>query len=459
MRWIRTLRFRFALWTAALIVAILAAFGGFVYFNLGLSLRSAVDYSLSLSAAQTATSLNISNGQIAQPEPITPDESGSQVFGEHGLTIIVLDANGTVLQAAGTYRAWPVSIDTLRSQSEYRTISIQSEVDMVRVYILPVKDNNQIVGWVEAMQSLGDVQDSLQRLLVILLIGGGALSLLAGFVGYFLATRALAPIDNITQAAGRISSEDLSARLQLPDTGDEVSRLAATFNDMLARLESGFKRERQFTADASHELRTPLAAMQSILSVVRQRNRSSAEYRQALDDLADETNRMRGLVEDLLSLARGETDASLEHEPIDLTSLLADVADSIRPLAKTKGLVLDVNVQEGLQIRGNLDALIRLFINLLDNAIKYTERGTVTLFAFREQNTIRVDVSDTGVGIPPKDLAHIFERFYRVEAARSSPGAGLGLAIAHQIALSHGGEIKVSSMPGTGTTFSLILPS
>jgi len=458
MKRIKSLRARFAIWITTLILFILAAFGIFVYINLSLSLNTAIDNSLSISAAQTAATLNVNNGRILAPEPLTPNESGFQIFGERGLTLIVLSNDGVILQAAGPYQKFPVPIGKSDTQGKFLKQNIPGESDPLRVYVLPVLDNGKIAGWVQAMQDLGSVRDTLDRLLLALLLGGGSFSILAGFGGYFLAARALAPIDNITRTAENISSEDLSARLALPDTEDEVSRLAATLNKMLGRLESGFKRERRFTADASHELRTPLAAMQAILSVVQEGERPKAEYRQALDDLTDETNRMRGLVEDLLRLARGEGGLTLHPEALELSVLLSDVADSLRPLAQAKGLVLIVQLPPKIPFMGDMDSIIRLFVNLLDNAIKYTEKGTVTLSAFQENRQMHVTVSDTGVGIPSEHLPFIFERFYRVESARSSAGTGLGLAIARQIAQAHGGEIKVESVPNAGATFSVILP-
>jgi heavy metal sensor kinase len=458
MKRIKTIRTRFALWATALILAFLSAFGGFVYINLSLSLHTALDNALSLSAVQTAASLEVENGRILALEPVAPDESGSAAFTERELTLIVLSRDGAVLQAVGDYRANPIATSDTSSQGRFLTLPVPDDDDSLRAYILPVLDNDQVVGWVQAMQSLGSVEDSLQRLLIALLLGGGLLTLLAGFAGYFLASRALAPIDEITYAARRISTEDLSARLDLPDTGDEVSRLASTFNDMLKRIESGFKRERQFTADASHELRTPLAAMQAILMVVREGERPVQEYLQALDDLVEEANRLRGLVENLLYLARGEGVLTLQTERIDLSILLSDVSDSLRPLAQAKCLALTCDLSPDLLISGDTDQLIRLFVNLLDNAIKYTERGSITLSAQSTEQGIQVEITDTGAGIPPEHLAHIFERFYRVESARSSGGAGLGLAIAQQIVQAHGGALEVRSILEVGTTFTVKLP-
>jgi signal transduction histidine kinase len=276
--------------------------------------------------------------------------------------------------------------------------------------------------------------------------------------GYFLADRAIAPIDSITRAARRISTEDLSARLNLADTGDEVSRLTSTFNDMLARIEYGFQRERQFTLDASHELRTPLTAMQAILSLVREGTRPVQEYRQALDDLAGETDRLHGLVEDLLRLARGDRHQAGELTRVDLSIMLCDVADSLRPLADAKGLSLRCDVPPTLMLMGDSDSLIRLFVNLLDNAIKFTEHGGVTVTGKCEADLLTVEIADTGHGIAPEHLTRIFDRFYRVETSRSSGGTGLGLAIARQIVQAHSGTIVAKSAVEQGTTITLQLP-
>jgi heavy metal sensor kinase len=463
MKQIKTLRVRFALWTTALFLGLLAAFGTFVYFNLSRGLINGVDDSLATSAIQTAASLNVQNGQVTIPEALSADESGIQALSERGLTVIVLARNGSVLQAVGPYHDNVIPVTGLKldnPQGTYLSLPDRVETnDQLRAYILPVLDNGQVAGWVQVLQSLGPVQDALTQLLTALLLGGGALLFFAALGGYFLSTRALKPIDHITRTAQRIAGgEDLSARLNLPNSGDEVGRLAATFDAMLARLDNSFHRERQFTADASHELRTPLAAMQAILGVVREGDRPAGEYRQALDDLAEETNRLRGLTEDLLRLARGEDKMSVSHERVTLSDLLTDVADSLRPLAEARGLVLRAQVPKGLILTGDMDSLIRLFVNLLDNAIKYTEHGEITVTARAAKNEIIVDVIDTGIGIPPEHLPHIFDRFYRVDPARSSDGAGLGLAIASQIALAHGGRIDVTSASGTGSTFSVCLP-
>jgi heavy metal sensor kinase len=458
MKWINSIRFRFAMWSTVLLLGMLAAFGGFVYANLSQSLRTSIDNTLSLSAEQTAAGLNIDNGHIIISEQNALDETGSEAFTTGGLTLIILSKDSNILQATGPLRAHPDPIQMSGKQGVFDTLTETGQSDPIRVYVLSVLDDTQVVGWVQAMQSLANVEDSLQRLLTALLLGGGTLSVLAGFIGYFLATRALAPIDDITHAARRISTADLTARLNLLDTGDEVSRLASTFNEMLDRLETGFKRERQFTSDASHELRTPLTAMQAILSLVREGERPTAEYRQALDDLAWETDRLRGLVEELLKLARGDLHQTEVREVVDLSTLLYDVTDSLRPLAEAKALSLSCSAPLGMTMLGDRDGLIRLFVNLLDNAIKFTEHGKVTVTGRSEADTLKVEITDTGIGIPAEHLAHIFDRFYRVASARSEAGFGLGLAITQQIVQAHGGEITATSIVEEGTIITVHLP-
>ena len=458
MKWIKSIRTRFALWATILILAFLAVFGGFVYFNLSLSLHAAVDDALSLGAAQTAANLNVDNGQILIAEAISSEETGSDAFSERGLTLLVLSKDGEVLEVAGPHKSIHAPAGNQAKEGEFLTLTESGENGSIRIYTLPVLDNNQVVGWVQTMQSLGNVEDSLQRLLTALLLSGGVLSLLAGFAGYFLASRILEPIDEITHAARRISTEDLSARLHLPDTGDEISRLASTFNEMLTRIEDGFQRERQFTSNASHELRTPLTAMQAILSVTSQRRRKPAEYEQALDDLSEETDRLRNLTESLLVLARGDLHPMELNETVDLSILLEDVTVSLHPLAEAKGLELACETENRLTVRGESDALIRMFINLLDNAIKYTEYGEVKVSARRDGGLVQVEINDTGIGIPPEHLPHIFERFYRVEQSRSKQGTGLGLALVQQIVTAHGGTLEAKSQPGQGTTFVIRLP-
>jgi heavy metal sensor kinase len=463
MRLFKTLRFRFALWIAGLLLIVLIAFGAFVYISLAQSLYASIDDSLRLSASQAIAAVNIENGAINFSDSI-PESSASDLR-DRGLTIRVLSTSGQVLQSFGPYRALPVDPMSLQAaqqrQSTFASLAVLTTTETIRFYTAPIVENAQIIGIVQVAQSLADAQHTLDRLLAALLIGGPLLALAAAFGGYFLAARALTPIDHITRTARHIAEadEDLSTRLNLPATDDEVGRLASTFDLMLTRLDDSFRRERQFTTDASHELRTPLAAMQAILSVVREERRTSEDYELALSDLAEETDRLRALTENLLRLARDNGSQPALRESVDLSQLVCNVAESMRPLAEAKGLELNCTVPAGLSLIGDTDDLIRLFVNLLGNAINYTDQGGVDLTGFEDSAGLHIAIRDTGIGIPAEHLPHIFDRFYRVDASRASSGSGLGLAIALSIARAHGGTITARSAANVGTTFAVEFPS
>lgn len=452
MKRINTLRLRFAFWTSSLLLLTLSFFAVYVYGSMARGLSAAMDNSLTINASQVATGLNIDNGKLILSDSLTEDPENTNLS-ERGFTIRILTPQGDTLQELGEYRNLPVFVN-----QSFTTYTDPASKTTIRIYNQPVYDNNQFVAVVQVAQSLDDIEDTLDRLLFILLVSIPMLVILAGVSGYFLAARALAPIDQITSTARRISAEDLSARLNIAITDDEVGRLTQTLNDMLARLNDSFQRERQFTNDASHELRTPLTAMQAILGMIREKRRTPEEYEQAFDDLNEEADRLRTLVENLLRLARGEKQNSNLFEEVNLSILLKDVSDSLRPLAEAKNLSLNCETSENLIVFGDSDELIRLFVNLLDNAIKYTERGEISISANHNENSISVKVTDTGIGIPAKHIPHIFDRFYRVEESRTLRGAGLGLAIAKEIVRAHHGEIEVRSKIGQGTVFTVRLP-
>ena len=458
MKRLKTLRAHFALWTAGLLFVILSAFGVLIFESMARGLSVALDDSLTLVASQFIAGLEIENGSLVSSENIALEPENIDLRAR-GFTVRVLTLQGTILYEFGSYQNLLSSPEGAPSTPFFTTLHDPLSEYAIRVYTVPVEGNDQPVAIVQIAQSLASVQDILQRLLITLLVSIPTLVAIAGLSGYFLAIRALTPIDRITRTARRISAEDLSARLNLPPIDDEVGRLAETFDAMLGRLDDSFRRERQFTSDASHELRTPLSAMQAILSMIRQKRRTPEEYELALADLAEETDRLRTLTENLLQLARGETHTLTAHDPVDLSTLLRDVTSSLQSLAEAKALTMVCDIPDGLSLIGDGDDLIRLFVNLLDNAIKYTERGGVTISADQNKDSsITVTIADTGIGIPADSLPYIFNRFYRVDRARATSGAGLGLALASEIARAHGGKIEVASEVGKGTRLTVILP-
>lgn len=458
---VNSLRWRFALWVSGFLLVSLILFGVYVYISMARNLNAAVDDALRLSATQSMGTLNVENGRIILADNLPENNSDMGALRTRGFMVRFLDADGFLLGGFGADWKSPLSVIQPGPRAAFSTSLDQGEGPGRRVYTLPVMDNDKLVGYVQASQSLESVEMTLQRLRFSLFLGIPFLTLFAALGGYFLAGRALQPVDAITRTARRISAEDLSARLNLRNDGDELGRLASTFDDMLARLDDSFRRERQFIADASHELRTPLAVMQTIIAVTRSKKRNAHAYEQALDDLGEETSRLRSLTEDLLLLARGEPSTSAQWEHLDLSSLLKDVAESLTPLAEAKGLALECRVRPHLTVNSDRDGLIRLFVNLVGNAIKFTESGCVTISTQVSEKIVRIAIQDTGIGITKEHLERIFDRFYRVDPARSrtQAGAGLGLAIALQIAHALGGDISVNSELGVGTTFFVTLPA
>jgi len=449
---------RFGLGVAGLVVIALVLFGTFVYLNLDRGLRSGVDDSLRVSASQAVATVDVDNGKLVLGDALSGSSSALDALRARGHTVRFLDPDGKILGGFGSLWNSPVNSQSLAAaqngDAAFSNVSDPSSDTDYRVYTLPVASNQDVVGYVQVFQSLGQVEETLAELLTALLAGGAMITLAGGLGGYFLAGRTLAPIDAITKTARRISGRDLSARLNMTASDNEVGRLATTFDEMLERLESSFKRERQFTADASHELRTPLAAMEAILTVIRSEPRKPAEYEQALDDLAEEATRLRALAEDLLRLARGAQPVA-EVAPVNMSLLVQDVADALRPLAEAKGLYLECATTPDLVIDGDSDSLIRVLLNLIDNAIKFTEYGRVAIRAYSDRGVPVVEVTDTGIGISPERLPSIFERFYRIDSSRSTPGTGLGLALALQIVKNHKGTLTVRSSEAKGSTFTI----
>ena len=317
---------------------------------------------------------------------------------------------------------------------------------------------------VQAGTSMHEELETLERFQSYLLMFAPLLLFVAGAVGYGLSRRALAPVDALTRTARTITGGTLSRRLAPLHTGDELQRLSDTLNEMLVRLEAAFGRVTQFTADASHELRTPVSLIRTEAELALRRSRGEAEYRDALRRILLEAERTTTLLEQLLSLARADSGReAFDIKPVDLRSTLQEVASGWRQVANVRGLQFSERILDAdLNVLGDEAALRRVINVLLDNAFKYTPcpGGMVRLSAERIEEQAVISVTDNGYGIPEDEQARIFERFYRVDKARSRDlgGAGLGLAIAQWIVEQHRGKIIVESTPGAGSIFRVELP-
>jgi heavy metal sensor kinase len=315
---------------------------------------------------------------------------------------------------------------------------------------------------VQVARSLAGFDHESEELLLTMLVTGPLTLLVAVGGGYFLARRALAPVEQLRRRTREITADRLDRRLPVANPGDELGRLAQTVNDMIGRLERSFAEVRRFTADASHELRTPLTAIRTEAEVALGRDDLPPGQRQLLGSVLEECARLTRLTDQLLALAREDAGvAPGAREPVDLAALVAGVAETMRPVAEVKGVRLRADLAGPVPVRGDPARLRQVCYNLADNAIKYTTAGGEVEFRVESRGGCGVvTVRDTGEGIPPEHLPRVFDRFYRVDRARSREqgGTGLGLSIARSIVTAHGGRIELTSTPGQGTTCTVTLP-
>jgi heavy metal sensor kinase len=300
----------------------------------------------------------------------------------------------------------------------------------------------------------------MRRLTWLLCGAGGGVLALGLLGGWWLATRAIRPVQLISAAASRISAGDLSQRIPAAGAESELGQLAAVLNSTFTRLEAAFAQQRQFTSDAAHELRTPVSVMLTQTQSALNRERSAAEYRQTVEACQRAAQRMRRLIESLLALARLDAgQEEMKRLPFDLARTARDCAELIRPLAEEKGIQLQLELAP-LRCLGDSDRMAQVVTNLLTNAIEHNKPGgEVRLSAKTNNGSALLTVTDTGQGISAEDLPHVFERFYRAEKSRSAGHAGLGLAISKAIVAIHGGKIEASSPLGGGATFTVRLPA
>ncbi|HEU4758388.1 MAG TPA: heavy metal sensor histidine kinase [Dehalococcoidia bacterium] len=456
----RSVRARLTLWYVLLVAVILAAFSAGIFLALRKSLTDNLNNSLENRASLL---LGIVTFESDRPEIPGVVFSGDPAEAEQFAR--VFDSRGEVTFDSSPAGAVPVNRPIVERAlaGEATTRHVRAGGQNLRVRTLPIQRDSQVMGALEVGLSQDDVNDTLRTLLLILAAAYPLTLGVASFGGLFLAGRALSPIDQLTGLARRISAEDLSQRLALDLPDDELGRLARTFNEMIARLDEAFRRQRRFTADASHELRTPLTAIKGHTEVALQRDRGPEAYKRALTAINEEVDRMIRLTGSLLTLARADSgQIPLHLERVDLAEVVNAAAEHVRPAAQRKGVRLEVVPGRQVHLAADEDLLLQLLLNLLDNAVKYTPPGGEVRVDWEANGAeVALRVRDTGSGIDREHLPHIFDRFYRVDKARSRAegGAGLGLSICRWIAEAHGGAISVESAPPEkGSTFSVRFP-
>jgi len=339
-------------------------------------------------------------------------------------------------------------------------LNVNERPSSFRIFTTPVMENKRLSYIVQVASPLSQLHAVLNNLEFSLLILLPLTVILTGLSGVFLVQLTLRPVDQMIETIHQITAENLKLRLKIPGTKDEIESLAKTFNLMIARLDGAFTTQRQFMEDISHELKTPLSVLKGELEVTLKRIRSTQEYETALQSSLEEVNRLAGIVENLLTLARFDAKTTALHaQNLDLNGLVKDTVEAIQVLAIQKNITLQLNSAHTVEVLADKNQLKRLLLNILDNAIKYTPSGGKISVDLRQQkDSADIDISDTGIGIPENELPHIFDRFYRVDKSRSTIGFGLGLSIAQSIAMAHGGRIYAKANTPHGTIFTITLP-
>ncbi len=470
------IRLRLTLWYTAILFIILLIFSVSLYVALESTLFVSLDTHLQQEAAQVIGGLEFigreSDDKYDDDEvaaALTVSGLRLRYVPEEGVLWRIFDRNGQVLVDPGYFKDAIFRNDALPTdyaRLEYATLADNVPV---KVYTVPFVIEGRGAGIVQIAESYHHIQQ-VQQLLVFLLAIGIPFTILATTAGgWFLATHALQPIDRITSAARQISASDLNRRLNMNLPNDEIGRLATTFDDMLARLEAGFDQQKRFIADASHEMRTPLTILKGEVDVTLNRPRTAATYRETLELVDETTNQLIALVEELFLLARADNQQlPLQLTRFNLAELISRAASRLVAQAEKRNVALHIDIPPALPIVADADKLTRLVLNLVSNAIKYTRPGDdVTVSVAAEGRFATLTIADTGPGIPAEHLAHLFDRFYRVDKARSrsasvtdtnSSGAGLGLSIVKRLVDLHNGRIDVASEVGQGTTFVVWLP-
>ena len=459
-----SLRARLTLWYTALLTGMLIFLGVAALILLDRGLRENIDASLKSVAVSIAESVRRPSRQgrdlgtaleaLLGPGPAARFFRLLDPFGRPDPRVVPRSRMKFPLSREARQNAQ-------RGRETYQTITLpEVAASPVRLLTLPVIERGRMIHLIQVAMPLESAEMARSRFLLILLgliplaLGG------SGVGGWFLARRALAPVDAMVDAAREIEAEDLSRRIETADSNDELDRLATVLNDMLARLERSFTAVRHFSADAAHELRTPLTILKGEIEVALRSPPVEDEYRRVLTSCLEEVDRLSTLVTDLLFLARSDSgNVQISHVPVNLTSVLHDAGAALQALAETSHTALAFSAAADVWTPGSASMLFRVIFNLGENAIKYTpDGGSVELTLEQTEGRAKLCVKDTGPGIAPEEQKHIFDRFYRADPARGRGGTGLGLALTRSIVLAHDGQISVNSILGKGSCFIVQLP-
>jgi heavy metal sensor kinase len=458
----RSLRFRLLMWHAGLLSAV------FILFSVATCqlLRHYLEHSLAESLLRRADQISVSLLANADKtgERYVVDEIKARYAPEnYDRYIRISRGDGSILYASGRTAGFdPAGLPAENQQSNSTRITLLSDHNRLLVTLKVYQSPSGQKYLIETGAPVEPIQRTLGRLIIILLLGVPLVALVAVGGGYYLVGRALAPVVEIARSAEQITQHNLEDRLPITQTGDELEQLSLALNRMIARLSQAFEHDRRFLADASHELRTPLAALRGEMESLVEQARGLPELRDRAGSALEEVDRLAKIVDALFAISRLDAgEAQQEWAGFDLALLGASTAEQMSLLAEDKGISMACHVQESVSVKGDRARIKQVVVNLLDNAIKYTPSGgSINLEVRSCDGKAVIEVADTGIGIPAGEMSHIFERFFRVDKARSRDieGAGLGLAIVKSICTAHGGQVNVESIEGRGSRFKVELP-
>jgi heavy metal sensor kinase len=461
----RSLSFRLVTWYAGVLTVVFVLLGALTFISLRHYLEANVLDNQARRARQIAATLvahagrNGETGIGTQVENLYSPESNDRF-------IRITRAEGTIVYASGPPRSEsfdPAQVPLLGAD---RALAAARKVHLGAASLLiatvPATAADGTAYRVEVGTSVAPVEATLRRLLLMLAVGLPLTVSVAVAGGFVLVRRALDPVERIARKAEEITQHNLSERLPLVQSGDELERLSVSLNHMISRLQAAIDDSKQFAADASHELRTPLTVMRGELESLAQESGLARETRETVGSVLEEVERLAEIVESLFALSRLDAGgASAEWRRFDLAELASTTAEQMSLLATDKNVRVACDSAAGVMVEGDPARLKQVIVNLLDNAIKYTPGGgRVRLTVRREPGFAVLEVADDGIGIPAEALPHVFKRFFRVDGSRSREqgGAGLGLAIVKAICSAHGADIEVISAVGRGSTFRLRQP-
>ena len=464
----KSIRSRLTAWYILLLGIILILFSVFLNYFLSKRLYESVDNSLTVSATVVATSAVMQFNRSPLPGL---DQFFEQFMGAGNLNKFyrIYDGSGNVGSRSNNIDAskFPLSqeayADALSGTNSYETFLVDGK-HPIRVITMPILREKKLVNLVQVGTSLEAVKETLRNLRIFLFTAVPSVLVFATLFARFLARRALKPISKIIKTARDIGQgQELNQRIPVFKVQDELGQLALTFNEMMDRLENSFAQMRQFSSDASHELRTPLTVLQGQNELVLSKLRDPKEYQEVIISNLEEIKYMSKVLEDLFVLSRSdENQVLLNYKRMDLRDLVEEVCRHAEILAEEKDISIVIAFLEQVKINGDEVRLRQMVWNILHNGIKYTQPGgELKVSLLEESGFALLSIQDTGIGIPEKDLPFIFDRFYRVDKARSKDegGSGLGLSICRHIAEAHKGKIEVESKLGLGTRFKIHIPS